>query len=411
MAISLLLAARIKELLPDRTIVFGGPEVKPQSLRSLLQYPFIDFLIQGEGEEALFQLVQSKAERKQPSFPGIHSQDGIFKGPLSPPLNMGTLPPPDFDTVSILKDIVAMPIEFNRGCVAKCKFCEETRFWKVYRSMSVERAVERFQFLKEKYGYTRFFLSQSLMNGDMKWLKALAVELIKSKTEVLWGGNSRIHPHMDHDFLQLLYDAGCRFFNFGIESGSQEILKSMKKGVRVDAITKVLSASHEIGMWNHTYWIFGYPGETLEDLTYTAEFIAKHSHWIHSHQYHEYGEPDLIGNQPDVYSYVGSMSRLFQNFGDFYKEHRDFIRKLFNVERRLLKDGDVGIPRWREKALEVDNEERQEYQLRSCLVRRFTMDLLLSYLKEPSQRTALKEKLVLPQFQESFLEHTSVQQL
>lgn len=339
-AVAVFVAAQIRARYPDVEIIMGGPEVNERTIGPLLAAPFVDAVIEGEGEQALLAYMRAKADERSARHPRIHTEDAPPKrgGAPAPQLALPGLPPPDFDALPARRKTGILPVEFNRGCIANCSFCEETRFWKTYRQTSVEGAIATLAHLKERYGATRFYLSQSLMNGDVKWLTAFSEAMIEANLGVTWGGNARIDKRMDRAYFTMMHRAGCRYISYGVESGSQEILRSMKKGVRTEVIPRVLNDAAAAGIFNHTFWIFGFPGERLENLLATTAFIERHADVIHSHQYHFYGDADAIGTEhPDIYAYVGAMKRQFTRLSEDVAPHARGLERLFAGERRLAR--------------------------------------------------------------------------
>ncbi|MEZ4620808.1 MAG: hypothetical protein R2867_35600 [Caldilineaceae bacterium] len=82
--------------------------------------------------------------------------------------------------------------------------------------------------------------------------------------------------------LDNIYAAGCRMILFGLESASQPVMDKMVKGTQLAHMSRILQESTEAGIWNHTFFFFGFPGETLEDAQQTVNFLYQHKPFIHS---------------------------------------------------------------------------------------------------------------------------------
>jgi radical SAM superfamily enzyme YgiQ (UPF0313 family) len=102
--------------------------------------------------------------------------------------------------------------------------------------------------------------------------KALARELIKRGWTTPWGGNFLVNP-FDEEDAELLYQAGCREVWFGLESGSDRILKSMGKGTSVRTIRRAFKATRDVGLMRRSYVLFGTPLETKETIVETEALI------------------------------------------------------------------------------------------------------------------------------------------
>lgn len=170
--------------------------------------------------------------------------------------------------------------------------------------MNVAKAVATLEQLKKIHGINRFFLSQSLVNNDLAWLEEFASLLREKNTGVLWG----VHRDMDQKYLGHLYQGGCRYLYLGIESGSLSVLKSMKKGTTPEMNKKALQDAASSSIWNHTYWIFGFPTETENDLLESVNFILENNEIIHSYYFHIY----------DYYVIPVSMEKAAHSLPNYY---------------------------------------------------------------------------------------------
>jgi hypothetical protein len=75
---------------------------------------------------------------------------------------------------------------------------------------------------------------------------------------------------------------GCRMLLFGLESASERMIRRMVKGTQLGQMSRILSASARAGIWNHVFFFFGFPGETMDDAQETVNFVYAHQHAIHS---------------------------------------------------------------------------------------------------------------------------------
>ena len=294
---SLLLTRIVKKSLPGIKIILGGPECSVTTGEFFLRERYADVVVVGEGEISLSETLRCIRKQRPIEAPGVMTlvNNEVVSFPIHPyPLDINTLPTPDFGKVLVDSGMpFALPIGFNRGCSFRCAFCNERMFWKTFRQMNVDKAVATLERLKETYGINRFFLSQSLMNNDLVWLHEFASLLQRKKTGVLWGGNARIHPDMDQKYLGHLYQGGCRLFHWGIESGSLSVLKSMQKGTTPEMNRKALRDAASNAIWNHTYWIFGFPTETEHDMLKTVNFVLENIEIIHSYGFVIYRHPGI----------------------------------------------------------------------------------------------------------------------
>ena len=97
-----------------------------------------------------------------------------------------------------------------------------------------------------------------------------------------WGGCARFETVISGELLETMQRGGCRMILFGLESASEAIMDRMIKGTKVEDMSRILVESAEAGIWNHTFFFFGFPGETLEDAQETVNFLFEHKQYIHS---------------------------------------------------------------------------------------------------------------------------------
>ena len=288
---SLLLARRIKERNKRIKIVFGGPECGyERNGYFFINTGIVDAVVLGEGELVLYELVKRYCTGNLTRCEGaiIKNNAKIIDGGYSKQvIDMDDLPFPDYSDLDIKKHIKAeLPVSFNRGCTANCKFCFEKKYWRYYREMSVDRSIEMLEHMQNKYNISSFLFAQSQLNADFKWLSKFCDKIIERKLVVYWKGNARIHPRMDKECMQKMHNAGCRSLLFGVESGSQKILDDMGKGTFAHSMKEVIRATWESGIWVHTYWITGFPTETAKDLLKTLDFIIENNEYIDSWLFH-----------------------------------------------------------------------------------------------------------------------------
>ena len=101
-------------------------------------------------------------------------------------------------------------------------------------------------------------------------------------TPIRWGGCMRFEKVIDPPLLETARRGGCAMILYGLESASQRVMDFMVKGTQLPVIDRVLRQSHEAGIWNHTFFFFGFPGETLDDAQQTVNFLYEHKQHINS---------------------------------------------------------------------------------------------------------------------------------
>lgn len=403
-----LLAAALRSIMTDKFVVLGGSSLQKDSFHLISKKIFTDAIVLGEGEQAFYQLIEGWRLGTISPVPGslvLKGDQFISGGDAYNPIDLNTLPIPDFSGFDgyTAEGLKTLPIEFSRSCVAKCKFCSDVSFWGGYRQMRVDKAIDNLKAMKEKYAVERFFFAQSLMNGDMAWLETLCLELIRHKVDVTWGGTARIHPKMTREFINLMYDAGCRYLYIGLESGSRATLISMKKGLFLESAKQVLTDASELGIWVHTLWMFGFERETENELVATFDSILDFASVTHSHRYSEYFPIERHFPEEIYYTYRYIFKENKRKLS-FYHQNRKFFSKLFAYEGTLAAGPGIEVHSqlnsWAQRRPDIDRARIQ----RTIDLRRFTILLGKSYIQCPDLRQGMFRWLNLDRFKALFSE-------
>ncbi len=113
----------------------------------------------------------------------------------------------------------------------------------------------------------------SLVNGNLKELRAFARGLVERDVKISWLGYARCDGRMDIEYLQDLKAGGCSVLNLGIESGSQKVLDLMKKNVKLEHVEQNLFDMTTVGIQAHSNWFVGFPGEQPVDMAHTMTLL------------------------------------------------------------------------------------------------------------------------------------------
>lgn len=285
------LAYLIKEAGLACHVTVGGPHIsmlREQIAKTPDLFTLIDSAVSYDGEEALLRLAQvACGEGALADVPNLIYKDGaeIRVNPRQTPEKITNLPLPDFDGLPLGRYLAprqALPLLTARGCYfGKCAFCN-TGYGEndTYSQLRAEEVVEQMLTIHEKYGVRHIFFSDEAITP--RNLKKLSPLLAAQGNPVHWGGCTRFEKVLDRPLLDNIYAAGCRMILFGLESASQPIMDKMVKGTQLDHMSRILHESAEAGIWNHTFFFFGFPGETMEDAQQTVNFLYQHKPYIHS---------------------------------------------------------------------------------------------------------------------------------
>lgn len=303
-----------------------GTHVTPMSRETLESYPTLDIVVRGEPELTIIDVIKTidervKAEkatdtipvgnteltapwRKLPfpdasylttrgRFAGVHpnliaralretlgvafrnTDQEVQINPDRPFIeNLDSLPIPLHNKLPWRKykePIIGGPYTFvltSRGCPAGCRYCiKHVTYQASVRHRSPEHVLQELYMLKEM-GMHHIHFEADLFTVKKEFVYDLCNAIIKDGIKIRWSCNSRV-DFVDAEQLKLMKRAGCFMIAWGLESGSEAVLKRARKGTTVTRIQEAIRASHAAGIMNWGYFIIGLPGETVETIQET----------------------------------------------------------------------------------------------------------------------------------------------
>lgn len=259
------MAQEIKRRKPDIKIAVGGSNVQKSWFNI---QPYYDYVVNGEGEQALLKIL-GEVEL------GIsHESTQYIEQPTEERININGLPMPDYESIdfSQYKMPNGVTTEFSRGCTAKCTFCEETHFWR-YRQRQAVDLVSEVEWLYYNKGVDVFWFIDSLVNGNLKELRAFCKAVEAKGLKINWTGYARCDGRMDLEYFKDLKAGGCIMLNYGVESGNQKVLDHMAKGVTIKEMEDNFRHGKEVGIYAATNWIVGFPTEEFNDFADSMTFL------------------------------------------------------------------------------------------------------------------------------------------
>jgi len=256
--------------LPGCRVILGGPLTEVGwNLNFYLGKPQIFY---GESEQEFPRLVGDAVWREY-SAPAIKDLD--------------SLPWPDWDSFSMI-EYAQNPVGFintrkwsdgraagnvprsmnllaTRGCPNRCTFCATNFKGQAYRKRSPYLVINEMAELKRRYNVEYFHLSDDNTTADRRWIGVFCDLFSRALPGCSWGCASRVDT-IDEDVLRHMKDSGCLGVGLGVESGSQQILNTLKKGVTVEQNVEAILASKKVfGAANYSMMV-GSPGETMETV-------------------------------------------------------------------------------------------------------------------------------------------------
>ncbi len=266
---SLKLIQGVKKDLPKCKIIAGGPHITFLTDEYLKRCPEIDYIIRGEGERAFSQLVEQFAVGR---FPAVK----VLEAEIIEPLDL--LPAPssfsgatiDVDFNEQYKHIIT-----SRGCPFHCTFCCSPVFWgKRVRFTDPSKVVEELVLLYKKYGIIYFTIRDDNFTLKKSHVMKFCELLKKSGVYMMWNCQARVDT-VDEEMLTAMKYAGLEMIQYGVETGSERILRYYDKKISLADIKKAAAAARKVGTYLSLYLMVGMKGETRGDVRKTVSLIKQ----------------------------------------------------------------------------------------------------------------------------------------
>ena len=277
-------AQALKEAKPSLKIGFVGAKVAVQPAESLAAGPCIDFVARNEFDFTIKEIADG---RDLAAVDGISYRDaggGIVH-------NRDRAMIEDMDSLPFVTDVYKRDLRIEdyfigylqhpyisiytgRGCKSRCTFClwPQTVGGHRYRTRSPAHVAAEIAAAQKMFPQVReFFFDDDTFTDDLPRAEAIAREL--GKLGVTWSCNAK--ANVPRDTLKVLKDNGLRLLLVGYESGNQQILHNIKKGMLIDVARRFTKDCHELGIKIHGTFILGLPGETKETIEQTIRFATE----------------------------------------------------------------------------------------------------------------------------------------
>jgi len=267
---SLRIAASVKHLRRDATIIFGGPQASVVDVPTLATFPFVDFVLRGESDETLpLFLSEVSGNGNFSSVPGLtwRSSFGPMRnGPAPVVRDLDALPLPAFHLTGELRGLDYAPLELGRGCPFACTFCSTNDFFRRnFRLRSPERVLADMRRIAAAWNIRHFDLTHDMFTVDRRKVVAFCHCMLSSGEKFTWGCSARTDC-VDDELLELMARAGCRSMFFGVESGSARMQKVMDKSLDISVARQVIASAERLGIYTTVSIITGFPEETWDDV-------------------------------------------------------------------------------------------------------------------------------------------------
>lgn len=282
---ALTLAKVLREAFPDTHICAGGVVFSKLDTKIDSFTPFfedLDSIVLYEGETALTRLAQAVAAGDHAAINDIPNlltlQNDVLTMTTERKVeNVDDLPVPDFDGLPLdayLSPHLILPFAMSRGgCYfGKCTFCD-TNAGHIggNRRRATDHVATDMQAMAKATGAHHFICVDEAIEIDR--LQAFSTTLVDAGTDFKWSCWSRAIPKMTGETLKLMGAAGCSMITYGVDSGSDKVLRDMRKATRSDLMARIMTDTESAGIAASVNVILGYPSETQQDREQTVDFL------------------------------------------------------------------------------------------------------------------------------------------
>lgn len=291
-------ASEIKRGNKNIITVIGGPHATgaPESFHT--KGSGVDYVVRGEGERtfvSLLRALQNKASLDQVTGITYRVDSKVISTPPAPFIgNLDELPLPAYHLIEMERyfDIVKagfpsrntfkyrgsereVSIITSRGCPFQCVFCgNHLHMGRRWRYHSVEYILDHIALLITRYNVKHFHIEDDNLSLNKERFEQLLEGIIKRKWDITWDTPNGIRADkLTKGILKKMKEAGCTYLVIGIESGNQKVLDEViNKGLHLQEIIETVSASKEIGLDVHAFYMIGFPGEGKKEIHETLDF-------------------------------------------------------------------------------------------------------------------------------------------
>ncbi|MEZ4601640.1 MAG: radical SAM protein [Syntrophotaleaceae bacterium] len=373
------LAAMARRELPGVRTVFGGPHVSALRERLLRDYPDVDYLVVGEGEQTLADLIEAEGQGAE-AIPGVVCRRGgeaIFGGFRGKWIELDDLPFPAYEKLAGYPAAYQLPI-FNyprtpntscissRGCPYACTYCDRSVFRRSFRFNSADYLYAHLAYLRERFGIRHVNFYDDQFTFNRRRVEDFCRMMIDRPLGMTFNCAVRAE-HVDFDLLRQMKAAGCWMVSLGIETGDPELLARHRQNADLEMLADTIRLVKKARIRVKGLLMMGLPGESESSIRRSMEYVyslpiddfnlAKFTPFPGSPLYeriHEMGCFDEDWEQMDCmhFRFIPhgmSRERLEKLFIEFYKRHFQRPRVLAGYVAMLWRSPDS----WKRFALNL----------------------------------------------------------
>jgi radical SAM superfamily enzyme YgiQ (UPF0313 family) len=376
MAVNLSLIHGLKRRHPNCVTVLGGLNyvllelVRESQVQLLRRCPALDFVVEGPGEAALYNIVRAAFEERtldelgqayhreghqyllcpttddcaravglanpKPNkadirLPGDYSLSAYYSLPSASPvftnasdnqrsghelIDLRTFEPELRKEVEphLDRQILPLTLQFMKGCSGVCSFCAAANIQP--RALPVGEVVRQILEMKERHGTSSFIFLNNALNWSYRYAHDFADELIRTDARILWTDSLTLHA-LDEPLLAKLRESGFIRADIGVEVASSRMRTAMRKPLTTQGVVDRLRLLHDHGIWCDINMIVGFPREEREDIDATRRFLEEASDYYMKCTFNLFSFVDTspIGHSPEAFDVVVRPGRAMTPVG------------------------------------------------------------------------------------------------
>ncbi len=280
------LAQIAKEICPEVRTVFGGPHVSALREQLLRDYPDVDVIVVGEGEETLRELMVAGFARRS-TVAGVvyRGDDGVplFSGSRGKGLELDSLPFPAYEKLEGFPEIYKLPI-FNypkapstscissRGCPYACSYCDRSVFQRSFRFNSADYLYRHVKYLRERFGIRHINFYDDQFTFQRQRVEDFCNLMINNPLGLTFNCAVRAE-HIDGELLALMKAAGCWMVSLGIETGDENLLAQHRQNADLNMLATKIKMIKKAGIRTKGLLMMGLPGETEKSIQLSMDYV------------------------------------------------------------------------------------------------------------------------------------------
>jgi radical SAM superfamily enzyme YgiQ (UPF0313 family) len=327
--------------------------------QTMLQHEEIDYVVVGEGEQAMVKLVASIVKGEEDKviakIPGVACRIGgeIAKNPPEFINDLDLLPLPARHLLPMkmydraLSYLSVKPVDtmsILRGCPYRCTYCETRELWgTTCRAFSPQRVIDEIKHMIENYGSKGIYFVGDNFTINKKRTAELCRLVQNNKIDIKWTCETRADL-INKELLNEMKSAGCQTIFFGVESGSLPIQQKLDKNINLEEVEHAFELCRQVGIRTAASFMLGIPGETVSDMKATFKFAKRlNADWCQFNIYVAcpgsklYDEVISQGLYDQMDNYLARVKTKDFDYDMLLKIQRQFQRSYHRSPSRLIK--------------------------------------------------------------------------